>query len=669
MFLGATLRGSSLDTEYPVGVRSLGMGGVGVSTSERPSVVSQNLGSVVRLEAYAAELFTASLFGLVRANYLGGVFPFSERRAVGFDWLRLDFEDEELTYAENRFRLGYSFLVRGGLSVGVGVNYRTVHANLDDAELGSGAGWSTDGGFLWRLPFSSRVTMGVSVRNWYSATSRGRWLPGAWMRIEEGKSQRASPRVVTWGVQYRSGKLLLAAEQGNEWRFGVEVQPARPFAVRSGISFPRAHEAPTWSFGASASWKALAIDYAFVVPPTLSPTSYVGMTVEWSYRIPPVVIEGISLAPLYSALREFYSRSENAARETPYSSPSDVRRTTHERLGEVWLYNPHRESVQVSVRLQMERFTSRRGTEAVESVLIPPGERRVVPLRKMLLSDACLELTEDRPVEVRVEVRDVRNEARRRAVKSANTLLYGRNEIRLDDVAKLAVFVTPTNLTVRRFAETAIQEAERAPWEFSAPPNVKRALSLFAALQDLAYGHDPNLPRESGTLDAVHYPAELLTRLRALQFEERPVGDCDDSTVLVCALFESVGIPTALVQTPGHVFMAFDPGGISLEEAQRRTWDEYILPIDGNAWIPLETTALGKGFAAAWREGLEQTRFGVLNSITTRLAWERYGNANPRLSPERVTVSREVLLARMAETVSDEWFVKAMRPWHQENAK
>lgn len=669
MFWGATLYGSSLDAEYPVGVRSLGMGGVGVTSSERPSVISQNLASVVRLEAYAAELFTASLFGLIRANYLGGVFPFSEGRAGGFDWLRLGFEDEELAYVENRIRLGYSFRATEGLSVGLGVNYRTVHANLDGIELGSGAGWSTDGGVLWKLPFSSRVTVGLSVRNWYSAASGGRWLPGAWMRIEEGKSQRASPRVVTWGVQYRSRKFLLVVEQGHDWRFGVEAQPARTFTLRSGISFPRTRDAPTWSLGAATSWKALTIDYAFVVPPTLSPTSYFGMTLGWSYRIPPVVIEGVSLAPFYSALREFYSRSEDAAREIPYTSPSDVRRTTRERLGEVWLYNPHRESVQVSIRLHMERFTSRRGTEAVESVVIPPGERRVVPLRKMVLSDACLELTEDRPVEVRVEVRDVRNEARRRAVKSANTLLYGRNEIQLDDVAKLAVFVTPTNLTVRRFAETAVQEAKGISWEFSALPNVKRALSLFAALQDLAYGHDPNLPRESGTLDAVRYPAELLMRLRFLRSEERPVGDCDDSTVLVCALFESVGIPTALVQTPGHVLMAFDPGGISLEEAQRRRWDEYTLPIDGNAWIPLETTALGKGFAAAWREGLEQMRFGVLNSITMRLAWERYGNANPKLSPERVTVSREVLLDRMVETVSDEWFANAMRPWRQENAK
>jgi hypothetical protein len=640
------------------------MGGVGVVGSGRPSAVSQNPAEVVRLEQYAAELFTSTLYGLIRANYLGGVLPLSERRAFGVDWLRVDYEDDELAYAQNRLRLDYAFRPATSLSLGVGVNYRTARASLDGTVLGSAAGWSTDVGLVWNAPLVEGLTTGVGVRNWYSATSGGRWRPGAWIRVEDGPSQRAAPRVVTFGAQYERTRFVVATEFGDDWKLGVEARLSRRLWLRSGVSVPR-KDAATLTFGVSGSWRAGTLDYAFVMPPTLEPTSYFGLTFGWSYRIPPVVIEGVALANLYPALREFYARGDGRVRETPYASPSDAQPTTNERVGEVWLYNPGDESVRVSVRLRLERFTSRRGTEAVESVEIPARSRIVVPLRKALLNDASIELTENRPVEVRVEVADVRNEARRRAVASANTLLYSRNAIRLDDIGKLAVFVTPTNDVVRGFAERTLHEADEAIRNSSLPTSLIRAATLFAALSDVTYGRDPNLPRESGTVDAIRYPAELLDRFLSHANGDRPVGDCDDSTVLVCALLESVGISTAFLQTPGHVLMAFDPGGMTLEEAQERGWDAYTIPIDGYAWVPLETTSLDKGFAVAWREGLEQVRLGVLNSITTRLAWERYGNVNPELSRQRVTVSRDVLLSRLADMESDAWFVEATRSWRK----
>jgi hypothetical protein len=110
-----------------------------------------------------------------------------------------------------------------------------------------------------------------------------------------------------------------------------------------------------------------------------------------------------------------------------------------------------------------------------------------------------------------------------------------------------------------------------------------------------------------------------------------PVGDCDDSAVLVCALFEAVGIPTALIQTPKHVLIAFDVGELSMERAQDAALDDVAIAIDGNAWIPLETTLLSRGFAEAWREGLRQVHNGIVDSVTTRAAWELYGSVVPEL--------------------------------------
>ena len=97
-----------------------------------------------------------------------------------------------------------------------------------------------------------------------------------------------------------------------------------------------------------------------------------------------------------------------------------------------------------------------------------------------------------------------------------------------------------------------------------------------------------------------------------LQFPNQTMGfkagDCDDLSILYCALLESVGvIRTAFITVPEHIFMAF-----SLD-ISRGIREELLAPEDliikeGTAWIPLEVTERKGGFLAAWQLGARQWR-------------------------------------------------------------
>lgn len=653
---------AAAEAEIPVGVRALSMGRTGAAGPGNASAVSLNIGAASFLEEYALELATADLVGLARSNYLATAIPLSERQAIGFDWLGLGVDDDEIGFAQNRFRAGYSARVRSGLGLGFGLNYRTQRASLDGVALGSAVGWSVDLGAAWAPARVPGLEVGLAVRNWMSLIGAGEWRSGAWIRVDDGPSQRLVPRSRALGVSYVRGPWAGAMDWNDGWRVGLERSGGGIGALRAGVFLPtRDGEGATFSAGAGLNWNWGSVDYAFVAPAQSPAASHFGVTLRASYLDPPVTVEAVAIRDLYPALREFYARPDRIVGARPYESVAEFGGESFERIGELWLHNPTDRAVRVAVRLRLGRYTEGNGTEVVDAFRIGPGERRVVPMQKLLLSDEAMELTEGRPVEARVDVADVRNPTRRRAVVHTTLFLHGRNELLVDDVAKLAAFITPADPTVRAFATSILLAAEDGDGD-DLPPDMRKAIALFAGLGEMAYAGDPNLPRESGTIDAIKFPSELVAAIIGAG-HGAPVGDCDDATVLVSSLFEAVGIATALIQTPRHVLMAFDLGGLAYERAQANGLGDVTIAIDGNAWLPLETTLLSRGFAEAWSAGLVEVESGVRDSRTVRSAWERYGVAAPEFPRVDITVSHGELRRRMREVRTNEWFQAATAPF------
>ncbi len=99
-------------------------------------------------------------------------------------------------------------------------------------------------------------------------------------------------------------------------------------------------------------------------------------------------------------------------------------------------------------------------------------------------------------------------------------------------------------------------------------------------------------------VDSISLPRDTLSRI---------TGDCDDLTVLYCSLLETVGIETAFITVPGHIYAAFNT------KVQARSFKDVhpdrnlFINFEGELWIPVEITMIGKtDFLEAWRKGIEE---------------------------------------------------------------
>jgi tetratricopeptide (TPR) repeat protein len=127
------------------------------------------------------------------------------------------------------------------------------------------------------------------------------------------------------------------------------------------------------------------------------------------------------------------------------------------------------------------------------------------------------------------------------------------------------------------------------------------------------------LSEDESSVDFLQFPNQTLA-YRA--------GDCDDISVLYSALLESVGIRTAFVTAPGHIYMAFALD-MEPEEARRVFLDvDDLMFYEDDTWIPVEITLVKDGFLKAWKIGAREWRetnaAGTAAVFPIRQAWESY---------------------------------------------
>ncbi len=160
--------------------------------------------------------------------------------------------------------------------------------------------------------------------------------------------------------------------------------------------------------------------------------------------------------------------------------------------------------------------------------------------------------------------------------------------------------------------------------------NIVQAAAVFEALRryGIKYQIDPNNPftqvvGADWPFDNIQYPRQLL---------RRKTGDCDDCTVLYCSMLENMGIPTAVVDIPGHIFAVFDTGVEPSGIVRLRIPEEKLLRYRDRLWVPAETTLREKPFGKVWESGLRQLR--ELPDCEERIrpvseAWLKYPPADP----------------------------------------
>jgi len=216
-----------------------------------------------------------------------------------------------------------------------------------------------------------------------------------------------------------------------------------------------------------------------------------------------------------------------------------------------------------------------------------------------------LEISEDTKVSANISV-EYSIKGKPKKVDFVETLrFFNRNAVTWDDDRKAAAFVTAKDTTVLKFSKgVAGMIKDTASKALNA--NLLMGIALHESLgqYDLSYVIDPSTPyvqfsKNKQAVDYLQFPNQTL---------EFKAGDCDDLSILYCALLESVGVKTAFITVPEHIFIALSLDLSSEQAAKSFAHPEDLVFQSGNAWLPLEVTERKGGFLAAWQLGARQWR-------------------------------------------------------------
>lgn len=194
-----------------------------------------------------------------------------------------------------------------------------------------------------------------------------------------------------------------------------------------------------------------------------------------------------------------------------------------------------------------------------------------------------------------------------------------RNSMSWEDDRSAAAFVSAKDGAVQRFIRR-IQLAMKD--KLGNTPNMQYAEAVFKVLK--AYGINYVIDPASAFTDNVGTAS-----IDFLQFPYQTLmyhgGDCDDLSILNCSMLEALGVSTAFITIPGHIYMAFD-SGVPLDMADARIGKGKYIAQDGKAWIPVEITVPQDSYALALSLGLKQWNKYPEEHVLIPMskAWEEY---------------------------------------------
>ncbi|MCL2763123.1 MAG: transglutaminase-like domain-containing protein [Treponema sp.] len=251
----------------------------------------------------------------------------------------------------------------------------------------------------------------------------------------------------------------------------------------------------------------------------------------------------------------------------------------------------------------MESYMSQPWTFATVPML-GSGESIDVPVTA-LFNEAMMNLTETVNANGLLHIQYRSLSAKKETESAIQMPIFHRNTLSWDDDRRAAAFVSPYDFAARFFAkyvESAVNsESSVRPANNNTPSNVIYATALFEALRlyGISYVVVPatsfvNVSADESVLDNVSYPYQ------ALYYRG---GDCSYLSILFCSMLEALGIESAFITIPGHIYVAFEVGN-----ANWNAGSADIIEIDGKRWLPVEMTIPREGFTRAWRVGARQWR-------------------------------------------------------------
>jgi hypothetical protein len=255
---------------------------------------------------------------------------------------------------------------------------------------------------------------------------------------------------------------------------------------------------------------------------------------------------------------------------------------------------------------------------------IQPGESLTVAL-PLVLSESIMGLTEGAELTASCQLAYSVQGTTFHSTAPVRLFILDRNALEWDDDRKACLFVTEKDPTVLELSGEVAASLRPSDHPLLTV-KFQKAAALFTSLTALgiSYVSDPESSYSTrrpieGSVDFLKFPRQTLA-YRA--------GDCDDLSVLYCALLESVGIEAAIITFPGHVYSAFKCDLSPSEMDDLLAGGQDLIRLDSGSWIPVETTMPADGFLSAWEEGIRQwnahSKAGDAHLYPVREAWKRY---------------------------------------------
>ncbi len=314
-------------------------------------------------------------------------------------------------------------------------------------------------------------------------------------------------------------------------------------------------------------------------------------------------MEAIRFVPLFPAFRGLYA-------ENP--------------LGEITLRNGGGESIRdLTVSLFVPGYMEAPKLCAAVKEM-GPQEKKTVPLVG-IFTDAVLSAAQDTSVAAEISAEFRLKGETVRLKFPGQLVIKSRNAMGLDDARKAAAFVTPGDPAVKRYADS-VTAAVRSAGGSDISANIRSAMGLFESLRlsGVAYQPDASAPYAdfstgSSVEGRIGFPSQTLSSR---------TGDCDDLSVLYCALLESAGVDTALIAVPGRMMMAFS-ADLDPDMAEDSFSDvSGLIFREEKTWIPVDVTLLKDGFLKAWDAGAMAWRDNGVKAAAgfqpVRASWDLY---------------------------------------------
>ena len=275
-------------------------------------------------------------------------------------------------------------------------------------------------------------------------------------------------------------------------------------------------------------------------------------------------------------------------------------------LGKVVLSNTTKQPITgIKVSFQIKEFMAD-PKDCPAPQELAPGESKSVDLFGLFLP-TILDTTENTKTQARVDVEYTLNGQVQHQDIVESVPILDRNATTWADNQRAAAFVTTKDPAVLTFSKN-VNSMVKGKIQGAVNPNLLTALAFFQALQlfGLTYSQDP-IPTTTTTnqvADYIQFPRQTL------QYKG---GKCSDFSVLYSALLESMGVETAFITIPGHIFIAFSTG-VSPDEA-RKTFShpDDLIVRNEKSWIPIEVTE-NAGFLQAWQDGAKEWRENTSNN-------------------------------------------------------